>query len=128
MRWVGPVAQTAKAKLLASAKAMIFPVRWSEPFGLVVAEALISGTPVIASRMGSLPELVDESVGALFDLDAPGEESAMIDVLARLHDGGIRWSAEACREKALKEFHYSVMAQRYESVYRQVAERGINND
>lgn len=121
MRWVGPVAQAAKADLLAAARAMVFPVRWPEPFGLVVAEALISGTPVIASRLGSLPELVDDSVGALFDLTTASGREGMIDALSRVHRGDHEWSPEVCREHAMARFHYSVMAKRYESVYGQVA-------
>jgi glycosyltransferase involved in cell wall biosynthesis len=112
LTWMGPVSGKPKAKLLAEAKAFIFPVAWPEPFGLVVAEALISGTPVLASRKGSLPELIPPDVGALLDTD---EE--WVEFLSR---GTLPWEPERCRSWALEQFHYAKMAEAYELAYKQV--------
>ncbi|MEO5970525.1 MAG: glycosyltransferase [Bdellovibrionia bacterium] len=115
LKWIGPVNGDYKAKLLAEAKALIFPVAWPEPFGLVVAEAFISGTPVLASRKGSLPELVPPDVGALFDT-----EKEWIEFLRKVKGKLLPWEPERCREWALSQFHYAKMAEAYEQAYKLV--------
>ncbi|MCT0233009.1 glycosyltransferase family 4 protein [Synechococcus sp. CS-1327] len=68
IRWIGPVDDAQKHELLAGASALLFPIRWDEPFGMVMIEALACGTPVIATRMGSTPEVIDHgSTGFLCD-------------------------------------------------------------
>ncbi len=110
--WMGPVHSQKKAELLAHANAFIFPVLWPEPFGLVVAESLMSGTPVFASPKGSLPELIPQDVGALLQTEE--------DWIQALKKGGKGWISERCRQWALEKFHYSGMAEGYERVYRRV--------
>lgn len=110
-RWEGPVAGARKAALLQSARALVFPVIWSEPFGLVVIESLMAGTPVIASPRGSLPELVNSQVGAL-----PVNQEEWIQLLKE----PFYRDPEVCRDWAQKKFHYSVMAAGYESAYSRV--------
>ena len=61
--FVGAVAGRKKAKLLAEARALLFPTELNEGFGIVLAEALVSGTPVICSNNGACPELVTADVG-----------------------------------------------------------------
>lgn len=119
LEWIGPVNGEYKAKLLAEAKALIFPVAWPEPFGLVVAEALISGTPVLASRRGSLPELIPSDVGAFFDTDEEWIEF--------LKKSNLPFEPERCREWALSRFHYAKMAEAYEQAYEQVIAGGLLN-
>jgi len=63
IKFVGEVDDKEKAKLLAGAKALIFPTNWQEPFGLVTLEALASGTPVITTNKGAMPEVVSSEVG-----------------------------------------------------------------
>lgn len=111
-RWYGPVSGMEKASLLSRAKALLFPVLWDEPFGLVVAEALMSGTPVLASRRGSLPELVTMEVGALLETDA--------EWLAWLRRPKLPWDPVACRERAMRLFHRREMAQAYAVLYKKV--------
>ena len=64
IEWVGPVDDAAKVPFLQNAAALLVPIQWDEPFGLVVAEALACGTPVIAMLRGSMPELIRHGVTA----------------------------------------------------------------
>jgi len=112
VHWVGEVAHAEKVELLRGARALLMPVDWPEPFGLVFIEALACGTPVVARPCGSLPEIVrdgqhgrlarteDELVRAIGDLD--GIDRA------------------ACRAYALDRFGVERMADDYEQAYRAV--------
>ncbi len=115
LSWIGKVSGPKKARLLAEAKALLFPVLWDEPFGLVVVEALLSGTPVLASPSGSLPELVPPDVGFL--LDPVSQKQEWVKWLSQKN-----WpfSPERCRKWALEKFHYQVMAEKYEKIYQRV--------
>ena len=62
IEWVGPVDDDAKVPFLQNAAALLMPIQWDEPFGLVVAEALACGTPVLAMRRGSMPELIHDGI------------------------------------------------------------------
>lgn len=106
---VGMVGGEKKRRLLAGARALIFPVRWDEPFGIVVIEALASGTPVVATRRGSLPELVTEDVGVLCDT-----EDDFVSALGRADD----IDPAACRRRLEEEFTAERMAREYLELYR----------
>lgn len=106
--WEGMVGGKEKADILAGARALLFPVIWNEPFGIAVIEALVSGTPVVASRNGSMPELVPETVGFTC-----GTESEMVAAIERASE--IRPSR--CREWVLQNFHYQKMAAGYLTIY-----------
>lgn len=106
---VGMVGGEKKRRLLAGARALLFPVRWEEPFGIVVAEALASGTPVIASRRGSLPELISHDVGFLCD-----EEDEFVEAVRQI--GTV--DPAACRRRAADRFDTSRMASDYLELYR----------
>jgi glycosyltransferase involved in cell wall biosynthesis len=120
--WLGKVAGAVKAAHLAEAKALVFPVLWPEPFGLVVAEALFSGTPVLATPSGSLPELLPASVGRLIDWQ---DQKAWLETLRQVNEGGLGWLPEACREHALEHFHYRRMTQAYVDLYRARISAGV---
>jgi glycosyltransferase involved in cell wall biosynthesis len=82
VEFIGEIAGAAKAEFLARARALLFPIDWPEPFGLVMIEALACGTPVVARRRGSVPEIVDDGLtGFVCD-----DEAEMITALRRLDD------------------------------------------
>jgi hypothetical protein len=115
IRFVGEVHGTKKAELLAGARCLWMPALWDEPFGLTTIEALFSGTPVLATRRGALPEVLTPEVGALCDsLEEMIEASRTI--------GSRR--PETCRAHAERYFTQRVMAEEYVRVYRHLAETG----
>jgi glycosyltransferase involved in cell wall biosynthesis len=72
IKYVGEVSGKERTTLLRNAKALLFPIRWQEPFGLVMIEAMACGTPVIAYPNGAVPEIVkDGETGYLFDERSP---------------------------------------------------------
>ena len=117
-KWMGSVSGLEKMNLLASARALLFPVLWPEPFGLVIAEAWMSGTPVIANPRGSTREMVLPSVGYLPETEEQWMQA--IDTIGKI-------SPEACRSHAETHFHYLKMAENYESVYRKIIAGGKLN-
>lgn len=106
--YLGDVRGTRKAELYAGAKALLFPTRLNEAFGLVMVEALMSGTPVICSDSGACTEVVSPEVGFICR-----SREEYVEAVNRVGD----ISPRACREKALKEFHYVRMAADYVKQY-----------
>lgn len=101
----------AKRKLLSRAACMLFPICWDEPFGLVVIEAMVCGTPVVALNRGAVPELiVDGKTGII--VDEPDDLPAGIARARKLDPA-------ACRKHVEAGFTVEVMAEGYEAVYRQ---------
>lgn len=111
VRFLGELGGPEKARCFAKAKALLFPIDWEEPFGLVMIEALMSGTPVIATPRGSVPELVDSSVGALFENDEDFPK-------ALAH--AVKCDPHRCREWAMTHFSSKVCATNYLSLYQRV--------
>jgi glycosyltransferase involved in cell wall biosynthesis len=101
----------AKRDLLARAACLLFPICWEEPFGLVMIEAMACGTPVVALRRGSVPELIVPGQTGIM-VDRPDELPAAIGAARRL-DPGI------CRKHVEANFTTDVMAAGYEAVYQQ---------
>jgi len=80
--YLGEVSHQRKLELLAGAAALLFPIRWNEPFGMVMIEAMACGTPVLAFPEGAAPEVVDHGrTGFLCD-----DEEAMVNALGRIGD------------------------------------------
>ena len=104
----GEVGGQRKAELIAGARALLFPIRWEEPFGIVVAEALISGTPVITTPRGAMPELVTPDVGFLCR-----DETELADAIQRVGD----IAPAACRQRALQYFTSTVCARKFLMYY-----------
>jgi glycosyltransferase involved in cell wall biosynthesis len=115
VKYVGEVDGTTKAALLARARCLWNPAQWDEPFGLVSVEALLSGTPVLGTRRGALPELITPAVGALCD--------SMDELIAAAQEIQTR-DPGACRAHAERFFTHIVMAGEYLRMYRQVLETG----
>ena len=105
IRPIGYVDGPRKTDILASASALLVPIRWEEPFGLTVVEAMISGTPVIAFRRGAMPELiVDGMTGFLCDTtDEMVEAVGKLDTLSPVD----------CRRHAVKKFSATAMYKRH---------------
>ncbi|MCW2943865.1 MAG: sle [Actinoallomurus sp.] len=114
--FIGEVGMRAKQELYAAAHCLLFPILWEEPFGLVMIEAMACGTPVVALRRGSVPEVVRDGVTG-FTRDDPGELPAAIDAAGDL-------APEACRRHVTRHFDVSIMAAGYERVYRRLAGGG----
>src|SRR5690606_13002986 len=71
VEFVGEINERQKAEFLGNARALLFPIDWPEPFGLVMIEAMACGTPIIAFRNGSVPEVIDHGISGFIveDLD-----------------------------------------------------------
>jgi glycosyltransferase involved in cell wall biosynthesis len=110
VRFAGEVGGAAKRALFAGARALLMPIRWSEPFGMVMVEALSCGTPVIAFPEGAAAELVvDGTTGFLVDDEAA--MAAAVDCLPQIAGRDCRaWVAQHC--------DVDVVAAAYERTYR----------
>jgi glycosyltransferase involved in cell wall biosynthesis len=108
IRSVGLVDDARKRDLLSGARALLNPIRWNEPFGLVVTEALVSGTPVLASPLGSMRELITPEVGFLCQ-----DDDAFVAALERLHE----IDPAACRARVEQGFTHTDMAAAYLELY-----------
>lgn len=112
---LGPVGPEQKRQLLARARALLAPIAWNEPFGLVLIEAMLSGTPPIAFRRGSAPELIEPGVTG-FLVESADEMAALI------RPGGAvdRFDRAQCRAMASERFGRDRMVTEYERVYETV--------
>jgi len=111
----GEVSHSAKVDLLGRARALLFPIQWEEPFGLVMVEAMACGTPVIATRRGSAPEVVvDNETGFVCD-----SVSAMAGAVAEVD----KIDPMACRKDVEDRFSSSRMVDGYASLFSTLAER-----
>ncbi|WP_437587243.1 glycosyltransferase family 4 protein [Sorangium sp. So ce1000] len=111
---LGEMGHDRKVALLRGARALLCPLQWEEPFGLIAIEAMLCGTPVLGFRRGSFPEIVDEGVTGF--LAPPGDVSR----LAALAAGIARFDRAACVRRARERFSSAVMVGRYEELYRTV--------
>jgi glycosyltransferase involved in cell wall biosynthesis len=112
--YVGEVDSQEKRQLYAGAHCLVFPIEWEEPFGLVMIEAMACGTPVVALRRGSVPEVVRDGVTG-FIREHPRELPSAIDAVDTI-------APEACRRHVACYFNVSTMVAGYEDVYCRLAE------
>jgi glycosyltransferase involved in cell wall biosynthesis len=95
IEYVGEVGHADKVELLLGARALLFPIDWEEPFGLVVIEAMACGTPVIATRRGAVPEIIDHGrTGILVDSYRGMEEPSVLEQADRLDPRVLRREVE----------------------------------
>lgn len=115
VKFVGEVGGVKKRQLLAGARCLWMPVRWDDPCPVNILEALASGTPIIGSPRGSLPELISPDTGGL------GET---LEELVALRGRLGEWDPHACRARAERSFTHLVMAEEYLRMYRGLLESG----
>ena len=113
--YLGSVGPADRGRILGSGTALLHPIRFAEPFGLSVVEAMACGTPVIAYRKGSMPEVVDEGItGRLVaDTDEAVAAVANIDTIDRA----------ACARRARERFSADRMVDDYLTIYRKIVSR-----
>jgi glycosyltransferase involved in cell wall biosynthesis len=109
IEYIGPVNDTQKNDLLGQALAMIVPIEWEEPFGIVFAEALACGTPVISCARGALPEIIRHGIDGYLIRDV-AEACEAIQNLSRL-------DRSCCRQRAEQNFSAPVILDQYETLY-----------
>lgn len=109
IEYVGEVGEAEKDELLGNAYALIFPIDWPEPFGLVMIEAMACGTPVIACRRGSVPEVLDDGVTGFVvdDVEDAVRATGLVEKLDR----------RRCRQVFDKRFTVERMASDYVTLY-----------
>jgi glycosyltransferase involved in cell wall biosynthesis len=109
VRWIGSVNHPQKVLLLRNAGALLFPIQWDEPFGLVMIEAMACGTPVVAKRRGSVEEVVDQGI--------TGFHSPSVDALPELVTQALKLDRREVRRHAEARFGFRAMVDAYEALY-----------
>ena len=109
IKYIGPVNDSQKNQLLGQAQALLFPIMWDEPFGIVMVEALACGTPVIAFNRGAVPEVVSHGkTGFICDpVNKMVEAVENLDKIKRFD----------CRKLAEKKFSDKIIVNKYENLY-----------
>ena len=113
--YIGPVNNIQKNELLRNALAFLMPVTWDEPFGIVMAEALACGTPVIGFNRGAIPEVVSNGING-FVCSTNDEMIMAVNNIQQI-------SRHKCREIAETKFSAHVLASQYEQLYKQAIAR-----
>lgn len=113
--YIGEIDESKKRHLLGGARALLFPIDWPEPFGLVMIESLACGTPVIAYGHGAVPEILEDGVNGFIatDQEQAVQAAAKVDLLDR----------KMCRHTFEQRFTAQRMAQQYLAAYRRVQDR-----
>jgi glycosyltransferase involved in cell wall biosynthesis len=112
IEFVGEIDEASKQEFLGGASALLFPIDWPEPFGLVMIEAMACGTPVVAMRRGSVPEVIEEGVAGYLADDLADAVRATARALTL--------DRRACRAAFERRFGVTRMAEDYLRVYSQL--------
>jgi glycosyltransferase involved in cell wall biosynthesis len=123
VRYIGPVGVAEKIPLLKKSRALLAPITWEEPFGLILSEAMLCGCPVIAFPRGSTPELVENGVTGY--LVSSAEEMADI-----IRPGGKldSFDRHRCRTHAITRFSRDRMVADHLRLYNQIIEERISTE
>jgi glycosyltransferase involved in cell wall biosynthesis len=116
VEYVGEIDERTKSDFLGEASALLFPVDWPEPFGLSMIEAMACGTPVLAFRCGSVPEIIDPGV--------TGHIVRTMDQAIRILPQVLALDRRVVRRRFEKRFSATRMAKEYVQVYRSLLKRG----
>jgi glycosyltransferase involved in cell wall biosynthesis len=116
---LGELKEHEKTAFLGNARAVLFPIRWPEPFGLVMIESMACGTPVIATRFGSVPEVMEHGKSG-FIVDTVDEAVEAVEQISTL-------SRQQVRQVFEKRFSVERMAENYEVVYATIRSRTSAN-
>jgi glycosyltransferase involved in cell wall biosynthesis len=110
--YIGEIGESEKGEFFGNAMALLFPINWPEPFGLSMIEAMACGTPVIAYRNGSVPEVIEQGITGFIvdDIDAAVRAVEQIGSLSR-------WR---CRQEFKRRFTAGRMARDYAAVYQKL--------
>jgi glycosyltransferase involved in cell wall biosynthesis len=114
VQYIGEIGGQEKLELLGGATALLNPIRWAEPFGLVMIEALACGTPVLAYREGAVPEIVDDGVtGFICD-----DKAEMVATITRVHE----IDRAACRAVVETRFSTARMVREHLELFEEIVE------
>src|SRR5262249_36157374 len=113
LEYIGEIDDDEKGRLLGSARALLFPIDWEEPFGLVMIDALACGTPVIAFRRGSVPEIIEEGVAG-FVVESVEDGVAAVGGLDEI-------DRSVCRRVLEERFTAERMARDYAAICHRLA-------
>jgi glycosyltransferase involved in cell wall biosynthesis len=113
IRYLGPVDAAGRNELLAGAAALLYPITYPEPFGLVMVEAMACGTPIAAFGVGAVPEVVDQGVGGCW----VRPDGSLGEAVRR----AVQLDRRRVREAAVERFDYRRMVDAYERLYRRLA-------
>ena len=116
IKYIGPVNDQQKLKLFQEAKAFLFPIKWEEPFGIVMAESLACGCPILAFRRGSVPEVVEHGINGFICKDIV-EMSHFLEKIEEIN-------SKDCRRICEDKFSLNSVANDYLNIYLKHSEEG----
>jgi len=116
IEYVGEVGLEGKSELLGNSLALLFPIQWDEPFGLVMVEAMACGAPVLAMPGGSVPEIVRDGVSGYLC-------QSIEEMAARIRN--MKLAPEKIREYVEQNFSVGLMVSRYVQLFQEIAKEGV---
>ncbi|AKG21989.1 glycosyltransferase family 4 protein [Calothrix sp. 336/3] len=118
IHYLGEVNHSEKAQLLGNASVTLFPITWEEPFGLVMIESMATGTPVLATAMGSVPEVVAQGISGYICNDYAQ--------MAEMISAALKLNRQNCRQHVENNFSVTQMVNGYVGVYEQIIQERMN--
>ena len=118
--FIGEIGEEAKDSFIGNAAALLFPIDWPEPFGLVMIEAMACGTPTIAWRCGSVPEVIEEGVSG-YICDSIDQAVEAVQRIGRFDRAG-------CRQEFERRFSAARMAEDYVRIYERLIDRSTGKE